>query len=390
MYLITPALQTYDWGTTDDIPDLLGLEPTGQPVAEAWWGAHPAASALAWVGDTPTPLTDMIAADAGGMLGVDIAEQWEGLLPYLLKVLAIKKPLSIQVHPSLEQARQGFDREEGQGIALDARERTFKDPSHKPEMVIALTSMVILAGFREPAAVAEDLARVGGAQAAVLRETLIGDDEPAECIAAYVRAAVALPRDAEVLTALTTSAGAPEASDSHRVAAAALADHPGDVGALVALAMNTIYLEPGQANVTGAGVVHSYQSGVGLEIMANSDNVVRAGLTSKVINTDLLLEIADTTPGIPDAPHVRETGAMRTFVCSAREYALSLVTDGEASVPSGPRLVLCVEGEASLHAADQRLALRPGQAAFVPDSDGVLDVSASQLTVVASVASAAT
>ena len=383
--MLTPALQRYDWGTTDDIPRLLGLDVTGKPVAEAWWGAHPGAPAQVHVGADSVALTDHIAADAPAQLGEDVAQRWAGRLPYLLKVLAIAKPLSIQVHPSLEQAREGFDRENSQGIPLDARERTFKDASHKPEMVVALTPMTLLVGFRDPASIAADLDAVGGGHAAGLAGVLTTHADAGAAIAAYVRAALATVPSPETVERLFASAQREGATSSHRTAASALHAHPGDPGALVALAMNTLTLDPGQASYTPAGVVHSYQRGVGLEIMANSDNVVRAGLTSKPIDTDLLFELADTVPSAPLTPTAVQVGAMRTFVTPAREFSLSLVTQGEGRVVDGPRIVLCLEGEAIVTTAVQEMVLTSGQSAFVPASDGPLTVSASRLAAVASV-----
>lgn len=385
VYLLTPALQRYDWGTTTDIPALLGVEPDGAPVAEAWWGAHPGAPATASVEGALVPLTTVIAADAVAALGDQVAREWDGRLPYLLKVLAIEKPLSIQVHPSVEQAQLGFAREEASGIALDARERTFKDRSHKPEMVVALTRMVLLAGFRPLADLVADLARIDHDDARQLRALLTdraGDALPLE---SYLFTALTFDDASGVLASLANAAREPDASPELHCAGDALAAHPGDAGALVALAMNAVVLEPGQANFTGAGIVHSYLSGVGLEVMANSDNVVRAGLTSKPVNLELLRELAILEPSEPSLPIPVGITASHAFVTPATEYALTLVRDGVATVEPGPRTVLVLDGDATIDAGASAMSLAQGQSAFVPWSDGAATVTAHGLTAVASV-----
>ncbi|WP_062077915.1 mannose-6-phosphate isomerase, class I [Demequina globuliformis] len=375
MHLISPVLRDYAWGTHDDIPLLLGVTPPGGPVAEAWWGAHtsaPSPSTLAG----GEPLDERIAQDPESTLGHEAAKRWGARLPYLLKVLAIDKPLSIQVHPTLAQARHGFALEQrGTGGLPHA----FVDPYHKPEMVVAVTEMRVLAGVREVVDTAADLRSLGTGRAQGLAEAL----EQAGDVRDFIRGALSGGVDDETLAALADLGSRADAESSMAAAARALAHFPGDAGAIVALAMHAVRLRPGDALFVGAGVLHSYQSGMGLEIMANSDNVVRAGLTPKNVNVPLLLKLLDPKPSEPQAPVVKTAGAARHLVTTSEEFALTLVNDGSVSLPTAPRIVLCFRGTATLTAAGRTLELRRGQAAFVPFEDGELTVAADGGAVIA-------
>lgn len=374
MHLITPALKDYAWGSTDDIPDLLGLAPTGRPVAEAWWGGHQDAPSIASVDGAPVGLDALIDIEPAQCLGPEAAERWNARLPYLLKVLAIASPLSIQVHPTLEQAREGFALERKHGGDAPP---TFHDASHKPEMVVALTPMTVLSGVRPLDELRADLAVLGTAGAARLEAEL--DDD----IAGFITLALSDGCDSETLAALAARGReAPEGS-SLRVSADALANFPGDPGALVALALNVVRLEPGQAAYTGAGILHSYQSGVGIEVMANSDNVVRAGLTPKHVDVPLLLSLSSTTPAPAVRVPVAPQGPVATYETESDEFALTVVSDGEAEIPAGPRIALTIEGEAHVRCAGEPLILSRGRALFASHGEGPMRVVARGMTVVA-------
>lgn len=369
--VLRPVLRDYAWGTIDDIPRLLRMEATGGPVAEAWWGAH--GSAPSDAGDLP--LDECIAREPEALLGEAEYRRWGARLPFLLKVLAIDKPLSIQVHPTMTQARQGFEREQRGSGGVP---HTFQDPFHKPEMVVAISPMVVLAGVRPLVDLRRDLAAVGTPGAAAL-EASVAD---ASDIDEYIRAAISGAGD-DVLAALPTIARTAPYGSSLAVAARALEHFPGDRGVLVALALNVVQLAPGEAVYTGAGVLHSYQSGMGLEVMANSDNVVRAGLTPKHVDVPLLLSLAGTTPApavTPDAHH--ESGVV-TLTTEADEFGLTLVGEAVAPLPSGPRIVLALEGSTTVTSASDSRVLSAGDAVFVPAADGDITVSTDGAAVVA-------
>ena len=149
-------VQHYDWGSTTAIPQLLGVAPDGRPQAELWLGAHPSAPSLADVGGPPSarwrPLDRLVADEPRGLLGEEVVARFGPRLPFLLKVLAAARPLSLQTHPTLEQARAGYAREEAAGVPRAAPQRSYKDRNHKPELLVALTPFDVLAGFRAPAA----------------------------------------------------------------------------------------------------------------------------------------------------------------------------------------------------------------------------------------------
>lgn len=371
VYRLTPVLKHYDWGSDDAIPALLGLPATGEPVAEAWWGAHPAFPSMAQVGGREVPLTEVLRDDAVGELGAAVAERWAGELPYLVKVLGVARPLSIQVHPSRAQAVAGFEAEERAGVPVDGAARSFRDRSHKPELLVALTDMTALVGFRPMSELAADLQRIGGPQArelSALVQSSNGD------YTAFTRAVLALPRGADVLVDMENTADE-SASSSHRAAAHALTHHPGDPGALMALALNVVSLSPGQSVFTGDGIMHSYQSGVGLEVMANSDNVVRGGLTSKHIDVELLCALSVMTAGggldaTPDG-----ADGIATFRTPTEEFLLTTVTGTTAQFAPGPYVVIVLDGDAHVSTAYDTFELSRGDAVFVGHRDGPFDVT---------------
>ncbi|MDN4475503.1 mannose-6-phosphate isomerase, class I [Demequina sp. SYSU T00192] len=387
MYRLQPALQNYAWGMTEVLEDLVGRPRSGAPVAEAWWGAHASAPALATAahhdgadeaglhaGDA-LPLDELISRIPETMLGPDLAGRWERL-PYLLKVLAIAKPLSLQVHPTLDQAEAGFKDEDARGVPADAPTRTFKDRSHKPEMIVALTPMTLLAGFRPANAVAQDLVWLGQPCTRRWAEELANATEPTVALGEYIQKVLRDPEAPAALEALVEVGGRSGVPESLAVASAAALEFPGDPGALVAIALNVVRLTPGQACFTTAGVIHSYQSGVGVEIMANSDNVVRAGLTPKPVDIDLLVDLTDGTPTPPPRVIVEREGAVTRFPTPVDEFALSMVERGTAAFAPGPRIVLAVDGTASVHGERGSVSLSRGEAVFVPHGDGRLVVDA--------------
>nr|WP_255633119.1 mannose-6-phosphate isomerase, class I [Demequina sp. TTPB684] len=368
---MTPAVQRFDWGAPGGIPELLGIAADGGPFAEAWWGAHP----LLPSGTDDGPLDTVIAQDPVAALGREVAEGY-GRLPYLLKVLSIARPLSIQVHPTASAAHEGFAAEQARGVALDDKARTFKDASHKPELLVAMTPMDVLVGFREPEALRHDLESLGGDGAGALMEAL--DDG---AVAGYVTAAL----DGGHLDTVEALASLPEgAAGSLGAARLAALTYPDDPGVLVALAMNAVSLGPGDALFTPAGVVHCYLGGMGLEIMANSDNVVRAGLTSKPVNTELLRKLARLEHSDPVRPSVVSDGAVRHFSTAAEEFSLDIVEGGTAVIARGPRIVLALGGDCEVSTRDHRRVLPRGHAVFVRDCAGPVTVTSKGLTAIAS------
>ena len=362
------TVQAYAWGSKTAIPELLGLRPTGEPQAELWMGAHPVApSSLIREGRERT-LDSVIAAAPGEELGAVVNERYDGELPFLMKVLAAGTPLSLQAHPTMDQAKAGFAREEELGIPVDAPHRCFKDPRHKPEMICALTPFHALCGFRPAeetatllrlfkAPVLDELAErleASGAEAlpGIVESVLHADDETAGQYSAAVH---------------TGGSNLPEPYRSVGLWARRLAtQYPGDAGVAVALLLNYVVLKPGEAIFLGAGNLHAYLEGTGIELMANSDNVLRGGLTPKHIDVGLLLDVVDCTP--IEVPVQRPDSDIHTFDTPVGEFDLTRIDIGSAGLVGigGPAIVMIAEGKARLQSDTEAIELSQGAAAFIP------------------------
>ncbi|MFJ8947448.1 mannose-6-phosphate isomerase, class I [Streptomyces sp. NPDC102395] len=362
------TVRPYAWGSPTAIPALLGVEPTGEPQAEMWMGAHPGAPSRTARGT----LVEVIEADPERELGAATTAKFGPRLPFLLKLLAAGAPLSLQVHPDLRQARAGHEDEERRGIPVDAPHRNYKDANHKPELICALTEFEGLCGFREPARAAALLDGLG-----------------VDTLKPYVDLLHARPEDAalrEVLTALLT---ADRDDMAHTVAEAAAAcdrlggdwapyagiahHHPGDPGVIAAMLLNHVRLQPGEALFLGAGVPHAYLSGLGVEIMANSDNVLRCGLTPKHVDVPELLRIVRFEPGDPGVlrPEAAPDGE-EFYDTPVDEFRLSrhVLPEGAAAraltLPT-PQILLCTAG--AVDTGEHRLT--PGHSVFVPADEKV-------------------
>ncbi|MFF4174042.1 mannose-6-phosphate isomerase, class I [Streptomyces sp. NPDC001744] len=369
MNLLQNTVRSYDWGSTTLLPGLMGVPPTGEPQAELWMGAHPAAPSRIRKDGALVPLDRVIGVDPEGELGTAVLRRFGPRLPFLLKLLAAGAPLSVQVHPDLAQARAGFERENALGVPLDAPHRTYRDAQHKPEMIVALTPFRGLCGFRAPGQCAELLDTLGvpglRPYAGTLRAAP-GTEALAGVFRAFLRPPAGL-LDA-VTEALTTSAG-PYRSDIAAYARVARA-HPGDPGLLSALMLRYVELAPGEGLFLGAGVPHAYLSGLGVEIMAGSDNVLRCGLTSKHIDADELVRVVRFTapPTHVLTPHEEE--GEEVYPAPVDDFRLSRLRPrpGEPPRPlalDAPQIVLCTEGEISVSGAEGVLRIGPGRSVYL-------------------------
>jgi mannose-6-phosphate isomerase len=399
VYRLTTTTQSYAWGSPTAIPTLLGTPVTGDPVAEAWFGAHPSSPSRCVAPDgTPgAPMTEVINGDPAGVLGEDVEARFGAVLPYLLKVIAAETPLSLQVHPHVARAREGYAEEEAAGVPLDAPHRNFRDRNHKPELVYALTRFEALCGFRAPRRAAELMEGLDAPLAKELR-TMLAAQPSADGIR-------------EVFTRLLRPETRPSAAEVGEIAAACAhrlavgspsprADrtvvrlqevYPGDPGVVTSLLLNPVTLHAGEALFVPAGGVHAYLKGLGVEIMASSDNVLRAGLTPKHVDVDELLRNVDyvAAPPIRIAPE-KFHGATRVYYAPVDDFELSVtsVSDGQDHpLPGrGPRVLLCLEGSLRVSSRhDGEVLLTRGQAAFAPASDGELTARGSGTLVQADV-----
>ena len=371
---LTGSVQHYAWGSTTALPAFLGVEPDGRPQAELWLGAHP--SAPSRVGDRS--LADAIAADSHGVIGDTAVEEFGPQLPYLLKVLAAAQPLSLQAHPTRAGAEDGFAREERAGIDRGAPTRLYRDDWPKPEMLVALGDVEALCGFREPDQTYALFTRLGVPAATDLVSPLQGGgpDQLAEVFARVLgltdgeRAVVA-----QVVTAaaeLIEAGDAAADADLARFARTAveLDEHyPGDPGVLAALLMNRLGFGRFQGLFLPAGNLHAYLHGIGVEIMANSDNVMRGGLTPKHVDVSELLAILDFTPGVPPLVDVvAESPGVFRYRTPAPEFALWRIEADPAGVllpaTASGRVVLVVEGEVEVGVGTETRSLARGASVF--------------------------
>jgi mannose-6-phosphate isomerase len=355
---IEGALRAYAWGSRTELQQLLGRPVDGTPLAELWFGAHPQDPSPAPEQDTT--LDELIAADPERVLGRSCVERFGPQLPYLMKVLAADQALSIQVHPTREQARDGFDRENAAGLAPEAPDRNYRDRNHKPELLCALTPFEALCGFRPVASTLALLDALAVPELAFVAELLHGPDP----LRAAFTALLAHESPAALADAVARRVAAAE-DGPFRAARLAAADAPGDIGVVVTLLLNDVRLEPGEAIYLGAGNVHAYLRGMGVEIMANSDNVLRCGLTGKHIDVPELLRITDFTP--LDEPRWASVGGR--FDVPVPDFAL---TRFEVDSPTGlhedgPCIVLCTSGRLAVDG----VPVNSGRAVFVPAGEPV-------------------
>jgi mannose-6-phosphate isomerase len=374
-------IQNYAWGSETFIPQLTGESaPENVPQAELWMGAHPKAPSLVWHDGEWVPLPDLIREDPEGVLGKSAANRFSNKLPFLFKVLAAERPLSIQAHPNRDQARQGFARENSLEVPLNAPHRNYKDDNHKPEIICALTPFWALIGFRafEDIIVLTD--RLG---ASSFRESVMDSRGQAnhESLRRLFTGLLTMDADAqrrmvtEVAESCEKYAGADKAFEWTVKLNRA---YTGDIGVLSPLFMKIVRLEPGEAMYISSGQLHSYLEGAGIELMANSDNVLRGGLTPKNIDVPELLKILDFSSNErcllnPE----RGTNDERLYRCPAEEFILSEISLNEGAVLVGPKersveIMICTEGEAKIIDLDRKedLSLNKGTAIIIPASAG--------------------
>ena len=357
---ITNTPRDYAWGSTTAISELLGTPASGGPEAELWLGAHAGSPSIIVSPDGPAR---------------DLRELTGGL-PFLLKVLAAGHPLSLQAHPTLEQAADGFARENALGIALDAADRNYRDALHKPELIYAVSEgFRALCGFRDAsesrasidrllterpgdAALSGWMSRLDSDEA--LRSTfewlVTGGDDVDELVESVVDAASRL--DGDHYTLIGELAG----------------EYPGDPGIAVSLMLNLVSLNPGEVLYLPAGNIHAYVEGLGIELMASSDNVLRGGLTPKHVDVPELLSVLDFSP--VEVPYLApETPApgIEVFRPDVPDFVLTVVTATTTHpvVAPGPAIALCTAGSVELDGHP----LARGESVFVTADDSISSVT---------------
>jgi mannose-6-phosphate isomerase len=372
---ITGFVQNYAWGSTTAIPEFLGQSPDGRPQAELWLGAHPVAPAL--VGGEA--LSERIEAAPVGVVGAAAVAEFGPRLPYLLKVLAAAQPLSLQAHPTRAQAEAGFAREEADGVERGAANRLYRDDWPKPEMMVALEDVEALCGFAQPDQTYALFAALGVTAATELVAPLRSGG-PAALAEVFGRILRLAEDEREVVGQVVTAAaealesgaedGDAALSRFARTAVELDEFYPGDPGLLAALLMNRMAFGRFDGLFLPAGNLHAYLHGTGVEIMANSDNVMRGGLTPKHVDVDELLSILDFTPGVPDLVKVVADGPSSwRYDTPAPEFALWRVDVGSVAGVGLPaaelgRIVLVVHGTVEVSSGPDTRRLVRGESVF--------------------------
>src|SRR5215207_7345758 len=350
MWQLQNSVRHYPWGSRTVIPELLGEpHPADRPYAELWVGAHPDEPSVLSDG---RPLDKAIEQHPDALLGAAVRERFGARLPFLMKVLAAEQPLSLQAHPTTEQAQAGFAAEEAAGVPHDDATRTFKDPFHKPELLLALTTFEALCGFRP---VEESLHCLAKLQVAELKPTIAalarGGLRAAipQLLALSGKRRTALVDAVAETAARFVAAHDPEFINTYRWAVTLAEIYPDDPGVVISLMCNHLKLAPGEAVFLPAGNLHAYLSGAGVEVMASSDNVLRGGLTRKHVDLAALIEVLDFTDGrVPVLRPVLGPAGLR-YPVPVDDFDLThcQLGDQEGSLTTrGPQVLLCTEGEA--------------------------------------------
>jgi mannose-6-phosphate isomerase len=374
LVLENPVLN-YAWGSPTAIADLLGRpSATDLPEAELWIGAHPKAPSLVVAPAGLGTLAHAIQEDTVGILGHEVCDRFGNELPFLLKVLAAAEPLSIQAHPNHEQARRGWERENAEGVPLDAPRRNYRDPNHKPELVSALSSFTALKGFRPLDEIARGLEPVARPEIAPELGRLAREHAPLALRALFARLMTLDPEEqGAVLKRATSEAARRRRTDAAWEWVARLMKHyPGDVSTLAPLYLNLVTLAPGEALFLRAGELHTYLEGTAIEVMANSDNVLRGGLTAKHVDVPELLATLLFEGSNPEVLKPVDSGpGERAYRTPAREFELAFlaVEREHPFVPSpgrGVEILLGLAGDTRVCVGDEATPLGPGRAVAVP------------------------
>ncbi|PVZ86632.1 mannose-6-phosphate isomerase [Serratia sp. S1B] len=381
MQKMTNAIQNYAWGSTDALTRLYGIaNPSGKPMAELWMGAHPKSSSqLADAEGHLRSLRAVIDNDPAKQLGVEVAQRF-GELPFLFKVLCADQPLSIQVHPSKHAAETGYAKENAAGIPLDAAERNYKDPNHKPELVFALTPFLAMNGFRELDDIASLLQPLSAAHhdiAAFLQQPDI--THLATLFASLLAMSGEQKTHALAVLNSTLKNQQGEPWDTIRFIARF---YPDDSGLFSPLLLNVVKLAPGEAMFLYAETPHAYLNGVALEVMANSDNVLRAGLTPKFIDIPELLANLQFRPQAASSllTQAERQGNELLFPVPVEDFAFSLHNLTAAAQPLAQQsaaIVFCLEGQATLEKQGQQVILQPGESCYIAAFESPVSVTGS-------------
>ena len=349
---ISGATKGYDWGSRELIPNYFGLEPSSEPIAEIWFGTHP-------LGES-----QLIQSEQS------LSEHIGSRLSLLVKILSAERALSIQVHPNSAQAKEGFDLEQARGIPVDDPKRNYKDSSHKPEALVALTQFRALCGFRPKAELIQIFSEFGKTEAEFesLAKKLAAGAELSEVFETLISSKELAQR---VLKTVAIEQSDPLAASARDLMERLLTQFPDDTGALVAIMLNEVSLEPGEAIYLPAGNIHAYLSGLGIEVMAASDNVLRSGLTPKHVDVPEVLKLADFSElAEPKVKPKKLAEGLLEYPVECKEFRIykaevsgkNLLAD--LDLPASA-IVVCTAGEVAVSTSlDEREVLSKSEVVF--------------------------
>ena len=372
MLRLRNTVMPYAWGSHTAIAAMQGrASPTPEPEAELWLGAHPAAPSQ--LPDKNESLLAAVDKHPSEWLGPAVANRFGNRFPFLLKVLAAKEPLSLQAHPSLAQARSGFADEEARGVPRSAPHRNYKDDNHKPELICVLTPFTALYGFRDPALTKSLLESLRVPCLAPLVAQLASGEPGLRGAFEWLMGRNGAERTALVEATLHAAEEShfedPALARSAKWAVTLGEKYPGDIGCISSLLLNCVELAPMQALYLPAGNLHAYLEGVGVEIMASSDNVLRGGLTPKHVDVPELLKVLDFRSLAPVALEAeREASGELTYRTPAPEFSLSRLPLGPVGARRGPEILLCTAGSVHVSCGRASVTLGSGQSAVLAAS----------------------
>ena len=377
--LIESSVQHYAWGSRTFIPGLLGeSSPAAEPQAELWMGAHPKAPSTVLIQDKRISLLELIRKNPVDILGKSVAKRFSDTLPFLFKVLAAAKPLSIQAHPNRDQAREGYAKENRLKIPLKAANRNYRDENHKPEIICALTSFWALKGFRKVEEILFYMDKIG-------ITTLDGElkalqERPnREGLKTFFKVLITLDAERRMRIIIEVSTRYKALIDDHpelEWVGKLSESYPDDIGILSPIILNPVHLQPGTAMNIPAGELHVYLGGAGIELMANSDNVLRGGLTPKHVDVQELLNILTFKTGEIDLFEPKQQkGGEKVYATATDEYTLSLLDIHKDTLFKSPtqrsvEIMICIDGKAQITdlGTGEVLSLKKGVSFIVPAS----------------------
>jgi len=375
--LLKNTIQEYAWGSYTAIPELLGNDsPANTPQAELWMGAHPKAPSKVKCNGKWLSLLELIEKNSQDILGEKVAPKFKYRLPYLFKVLAAAKPLSIQAHPSTGQAREGFERENKLKIPLDAPARNYKDDNHKPECICALTPFWALNGFRKISDIIFLMDKI--CPPGLKKDFDLFRHQPdSRGLKEFFKTMMIMDRTTQkqiINDAVKNAGQLQDKNKAYQWITDLNEEYPSDIGVLSPILLNLICLEPGQAMFLPAGTLHAYLDGVGIELMANSDNVLRGGLTPKHVDVTELLNVLNFEERDSNILNMETINPCEQgYESHAQEFALSVIkvkTDMNyySLDKKSVEILLCTDGDAVVVdlAGNNRVEIKKGVSILIP------------------------